>query len=112
MGTAPSRLVPKTKEGLKNYVDEYSDEYDDEGTVMHMTAHTPQFVQRARAILVKVFGKFDEVVKSRIAMKGNVRHFNAADQARLESAGLPSDSRFFSLASSASRRSCKMPGGT
>ena len=42
-----------------------------------------------------------------------VAFFSAATgQARLESAGLPSDSRFFSPAASASRRSCKMPGGT
>ena len=58
---------------------------DDEGTVVYMTAHTPQTVQRAKAILAKLFETFDQQVKIRIVKKGNIHRFNAIDQARLES---------------------------
>ena len=58
---------------------------DDEGTVVYMTTHTPQTVQRVRVILAKLFETFDQQVKSRIVLKGNVRRFTAVDQARLES---------------------------
>ncbi len=58
---------------------------DDEGTVVYMTAHTPQTVQRAKAILAKLFETFDQQVKIRIVTKGNIHRFNAIDQARLES---------------------------
>ena len=52
---------------------------DDEGTVVYMTTHTPQTPQRVRAILAKLFETFDQQVKSRIVLKGNVRRFTAVD---------------------------------
>ena len=48
---------------------------DDEGTVVYMTAHTPQTVQRAKAILAKLFETFDQQVKIRTWSVGEHQSF-------------------------------------